>query len=49
MYWKAPSDSSKKGIADSPMASVGGEDYMSEQHNVNSPKVILSLNVECYC
>ncbi|KAL9886226.1 period circadian regulator isoform 1-T3 [Glossina fuscipes fuscipes] len=33
----APSDSSKKGIADSPIASVMG-DYVSEQHNSNSLK-----------
>ncbi|KAM7349376.1 period circadian regulator isoform 1-T1 [Cochliomyia hominivorax] len=33
----APSDSSKKGIADSPIASVMG-DYVSDQHNTNSLK-----------
>nr|BAB85488.3 period [Sarcophaga bullata] len=33
----APSDSSKKGIADSPIASVMG-DYISDQHNANSLK-----------
>lgn len=37
-FMQAPSDSSKKGIADSPIASVMG-DYVSDQHNANSLKV----------
>lgn len=41
---QAPSDSSKKGIADSPIASVMG-DYVSDQHNANSLKVKTNLNI----